>query len=146
VQGLRGIATAIAVSVAMLAGLPPAVEAGGKVLDSPEAAQRDFGAFCRKWVDKLDARERFNLSQAARVKQDEQVVILYTGYGDVTLSCEVTPTGVAASPFVGKLVYYEQSLRKAGASRDAALDKRAQVVRQIEVLELFHHDGIRWKY
>jgi hypothetical protein len=144
VQLLRSIATALA--VAMLAGLPPVVGAGGKVLDSPEAAQQDFGAFCRQWVDKLDARERFNLSRAARVKQGEQVVILYTGYGDVTLSCEVTPTGVAASPFLGKLVYYEQSLRKAGANRDAALDKRAQIVRQIEVLELFHHDGTGWKY
>lgn len=143
-QGLRGIATAIA--VAMLAGLPPAAAAGGKVLDSPEAAQQDFGAFCREWVGKLDARERFNLSRAARVKQGEQVVILYTGYGDATLSCKVTPTGIAASPFLGKLVYYEQSLRKAGASRDAALDKRAQIVRQIEVIELFHHDGNRWKY
>jgi hypothetical protein len=130
----------------MLAALPLAAGAGGGALDSPEAAQRNFGAFCREWIDKLDERERHNLAHAARVQQGDQIVIVYTGYGDVVLSCESRPTGIAGSPFLGKLVYHEQWLRKAGSSRDAALEQRAQVLRQIEVIEFFHYDGAHWRY
>jgi hypothetical protein len=141
----RGIATAI--GVAMLALLPPlSARADGDALDSPEAAQRDFGAFCREWITKLDSRERHNLARAAQLRRGNQVVLVYTGYGDAALSCETRATGVAESPFLGKLVYYEQRLRKAGASRSAALEERAQVLREIEVIEFFHYDGDDWRY
>jgi hypothetical protein len=73
-------------------------------------------------------------------------VILYTGYGDGALSCESQPTGIVESPYLGKLVYYEQKLRKAAGSRNAALDEQAQILRQIEVIEFFHYNGADWQY
>lgn len=124
--------------------------AGGFTLAQPDTAHaasaKNFNGFCQSWMGKLAERERNNLSQVKFREHGDGVLAEYTGYSDKPVRCETTATGVKANPFVGKLVYYELLYRRAGRTPKEARTSQPQVLRRVEVLELFRFDGTRWVY
>jgi len=110
-----------------------------------EDLQRTFADFCTGWAEKLRQRQRDNLSQAKwQSGPDGTVFVEYVGYdtehlGPQTISHpETTP--------IGKMVYVEQRLRRSGRSKEEALAAPPAIVEQVEVTEIFRHDGRGWVY
>jgi hypothetical protein len=126
----------IASLVLLLLLAPTAGQAGPK--DSP---QKSFRGFCAEWMKKLEHRQHENMRKATPVKAGDRFVLEYTGYDRKPVSCEANP-----GSSIGRLVYHELKLRRTGAT-PAAIDKSEPgVVREIEVMEIFRHDGSRWQY
>lgn len=120
---------------------PVPAGAGAKLED----LQRTFADFCTGWAEKLRQRQKDNLAQAKwESGPDGTVFVEYVGYdterlGPQTISHpETTP--------IGKMVYVEQRLRRSGRSREEALAAQPAIVEQVEVTEIFRHDGRGWVY
>ena len=112
---------------------------------APPEAVRSFQSFCASWMDKLRARETRNLATARQVSHGESFE--YTGYSSKPMRCEALATGVAASPFVGKIVYLERLYRGGVALLPAGPgETQTEVLQELEVLEIFRFDGDDWKY
>lgn len=125
----------------LAAQLATSARAGGALARDP-----DFASFCAEWMQKLEARERWNLSRAKPSREGDQFVLDYIGYDREPLRCEARPSGHPGAPFVGRLVYYELRYRKRGGSQRDAREGLAHVVGRVRVLEVFRHDGRRWVY
>lgn len=130
--------------------IPLAAAAGALLLAlgvqaAPDTAERSFESFCAQWMSKLDDRERHNLASAEINKDGNGFFVEYVGYAEKPVRCEASRVG-SARTVVGKLVYHELRVRRTAPTRAAARRSAPRVLHEIEVLEIFRHDGSRWVY
>jgi hypothetical protein len=109
------------------------------------AAEQTFRAFCSTWMNKLEDRETHNLQSAPAHKRGGEVVLQYTGYADEPLRCEAK-RAASGKAVIGKLVYHERRYEKSGPTRSRALSDSPRVLEEVEVMEIFRHDGSQWVY
>ena len=112
--------------------------------DSGPGARESFRAFCAEWMAKLDRRRATNMKNADVRAGGTGVVLEYTAYSPRPLLCEAQAT--TAPRAVGRLVYQELRMRKAGATHEKALASRPSVVKRTDIMEIFRYDGRRWRY
>ena len=110
---------------------------------STAAINKSFRAFCSVWMGKLDARQRHNLKKAQPRRNGDGFFVEYVGYSPDLVRCE-TKAGRTSS--IGKLVYHELRIRRAGRTADVARKSKPRVLERIEVMEIFRYDGSRWLY
>jgi hypothetical protein len=110
------------------------------------AGTQSFERFCSTWMGKLAERERHNLKTATPKKNGSGFLVEYTGYAKRPMRCEARETGVPSNPFIGKLVYHELRYQRAGATPERAHTADANVLEQVEVMEIFRFDGTKWVY
>lgn len=114
-----------------------------------EDAKKTFGDFCASWVDKLRERERYNQTKIQWEPSPEGGVVgEYVGYDTKNVgptSGTETVEHVDATP-IGKLVYLELKLRRAGKSKEEALTHEPEIVEKTEVTEIFRFDRGSWVY
>lgn len=127
-----------------------AAKAGGKSAVPVPAGkaqdlQRTFAEFCTGWAAKLRQRQKDNLAQAKwQTSADGSVFAEYLGYDTDHLGPQ-TVTHADTNP-IGKMVYVEQRFRRSGRSKEEALAAPPAIVEQVEVTEIFRHDGRGWVY
>lgn len=136
----KGAAGQAGAAKAGAAGKGAAEEPGERVA----RMQTTFAEFCRGWIDKLRERERHNLAQVKWEALGDGVVAEYVGYD----TNNVGPQSVhhVESTPIGKLVYLEYKLRRAGKSKEEALSHEPEVVERTEVTEIFRFDRGSWVY
>lgn len=128
-------------------GIACAVAAGALALPSAASANSTggFERFCDEWMGKLAARERDNQNHAKAQNAASGVVVEYTGYTKVPVSCTAR-TNAKGVPSVGILVYHELRYRKSGSSPEQARTSTPAEVERVEVTEVFRYDGSKWTY
>lgn len=109
-----------------------------------EHAPARFTEFCAGWVDKLRERERYNLDKVKWEPAGDGVVAEYVGYDTKNVGPR-TVEHLDATP-IGKLVYLELKLRRAGKSKEEALAREPEIVERTEVLEIFRYERGSWVY
>ena len=140
----KSVCVVLFVSLAL--GVPVARAGDGAVPAAIAPGEHRFKAFCKTWLGKLRKRERANLANAKTHKASGQVVLSYIGYGARPTECKARSTRAAGARFIGKLKYDEYRYERRGRSRRAALASDPVVLSRTEVLEIFRHDGERWRY
>lgn len=127
-------------------GLPHA-RAGSDRAPEAGAAAASFQSFCARWMSKLVSRQEHNLAKAKSRRAGSGGVILeYTGYGSTPVRCEAHEASSGSGIPIGRIVYQELRMRKQGPDRRTAAKSAADVLDQIEVMEIFRFDGERWVY
>jgi hypothetical protein len=100
-----------------------------------------FQAFCNEWMDKLQARESYNLTHIKWETTPAGVVGTYVGY-----SPEHTCTLDTARPPVGEIDYRQVSYEKRGAT---IADAERSVPEPVEIYatrEFFSYIKGKWDY
>ena len=112
--------------------------------ESPEEVRRKFDVFVAGWMDKLRERERYNVQKIQWHPTGSGVEGIYVGYD--TANYRILPVSHLETTPIGKLVYMELKLRRAGATQDEALAGEPQVIERVEVTEIFRYSGGEWVY
>jgi hypothetical protein len=136
-----GVILASGLLLAGAAGADPAA-----IDRAAEPVRVSFDRFCGSWMQKLAAQEKRNAEQVRLVKNGKGVTGDYVGYERKPLRCVIKSTGVAQSPYVGKLTYREIRYRKAGKDAKRARSAKPKAFHRLEVTEIFRWDGKRWVY
>ena len=110
------------------------------------AGDGGFDRFCKKWMGKLEKREKDNLAKMKVRPAADGVIGEYTGYARQPVRCKPTSKVVPGKPAVGTLVYHEIRYAKRGSDRKAARAAKPRPVETVEVMEIFRYDGTRWTY
>jgi lysophospholipid acyltransferase (LPLAT)-like uncharacterized protein len=105
---------------------------------------KTFGDFCLTWMDKLRAREKYNVEHIEWQTDAAGVSGEYVGY-DTDHVNTVAHTAKKEVP-IGKLVYKELKLKLVGKSEADALAQKPQIIEQTEITELFRYDRGIWVY
>ena len=157
----RFIAVMLIAATCTLVGVSPALagkksKAGSQASTSDPVAEaksnaeradqlaKTFADFCMTWMDKLRAREKYNVDHIEWQPEGAGVVGEYVGY-DTDHVNTVSHTDKKEVP-IGKLVYKELKLKLAGKSEADALAQKPEIIEQTEVTELFRYDGKIWVY
>ncbi len=135
----------IACAILLAAGVLGLVAPGARADADPGES---FQQFCSQWMQKLHERRLFSLRQAqaaaADRDPDDSVVLKYNAYSELPVRCEAKAGKNGG--FIGRLVYHELQMQKAGKTPKRALENRPSVLSRTEVMEIFRFDGKRWKY
>lgn len=103
-----------------------------------EDTDKSFETFCASWMDKLRARERYNLDHIQWRPEGDGVVGEYVAYNtDHTHS--VRNGDSPKSVPIGRVVYKEFRMKLAGKSEVDALASKPLMIEQTEVTELFRY-------
>jgi hypothetical protein len=116
---------------------------GGGAVDG-EQVKAKFSEFCAGWVDKLRAREKYNVEKIKWEPAGTGVVGEYVGYDTKNVGPE-TVDHLDTVP-IGKLTYMELKLRRTGNSKEEALAQEPEIVERTEVLEIFRFERGAWVY
>jgi hypothetical protein len=109
-----------------------------------EQIGKHFSSFCMTWMDKLRAREKYNIEHIQWRQADGGVIGEYVGY-DTNHTDSVAHVAKKEVP-IGKLIYRELKLKLIGSSEADALAKKPEILEQTEVTELFRYDRGIWVY
>ena len=107
---------------------------------------RTFDRFCKSWMGKLHKRQVDNERAVRFVRKGNTLVGEYTGYTANAVECKAKPTGNAAAPYIGRIVYHEIRYGKEGSTAANAKKAKPRELYRVEVTELFRYDGSAWKY
>jgi hypothetical protein len=108
--------------------------------------RRTFDRFCKSWMGKLRQRHVDNERSVHFVKRGSRMVGEFTGYTSKAMECKAKPTGKAAAPYIGRIVYHEIRYGKEGSTAAKAKKAKPKELYRVEVTELFRYDGSAWKY
>lgn len=135
-------AVSIAAALALgAAAVPPRAAAAA---EAPEEVRRKFDVFVADWMEKLRERERHNVGKIQWSAGGSGVEGVYVGYD--TRNYRILPVSNLETTPIGKLVYMELKLRRAGSTQDDALAKEPQVIERVEVTEIFRYHRGEWVY
>jgi hypothetical protein len=102
-----------------------------------------FPKFCEEWMEKLDARERANVSHIKWEQRADGVLGTYVGYSREH-TCELKE-GTHSTP-VGTITYRELRYEKRGNTQAEAEHSVANPIETTEVTEIFRYDKGKWIY
>jgi len=108
-----------------------------------EDAASAFPKFCEEWMQKLDARERANVSHIKWEQRADGVLGTYVGYSQEH-TCELKE-GSHKTP-VGTITYREVRYEKRGNTIPEAEKSTPNPVEVTEVTEIFRYEKGKWIY
>lgn len=108
-----------------------------------EDAASAFPKFCEEWMQKLEAREKRNVSLIKWEAQTSTVFGSYVGYSHQH-SCVLKDNNGAVP--VGKIIYLEVRYEKRGATQEEAERNPATALETTEVTEIFRFAKGAWIY
>jgi hypothetical protein len=112
--------------------------------EAPEEVRRKFDVFVASWMEKLRERERHNVKKIAWHPGGSGVEGIYVGYD--TTNYQILPVSNLETTPIGKLVYMELKLRRAGSTQDEALSREPQIIERVQVTEIFRYHRGEWVY
>jgi hypothetical protein len=136
----------LAVPAAHAAGAKKAAAkpASGAPTASDEKVADDLKQFCKKWMGFLENRERDNKRGVKWQNTGGTVKGQYVGYS-TDYDCTMKERSSNGTP-VATIVYKEYVYETSGASQDAALAAKPNVVDATEVTEIFRYTKGEWVY
>jgi hypothetical protein len=102
-----------------------------------------FAGFCQEWMQKLAAREQYNIANIRWETDLQGVEGTYIGYTrDHTCTMKIGSKDVP----VGKITYREIRFAKRGDSIGEAESNPAQPLETTEITEIFRYAAGKWIY
>jgi hypothetical protein len=111
--------------------------------ETPDTAKSAFPKFCEEWMEKLEAREKRNVTLIKWEEQADAVWGTYVGYSKQH-NC-ILKDGDPTVP-VGKITYLEVRYEKRGTTREEADRNPAKPLETTEETEIFRFAKGAWIY
>jgi hypothetical protein len=141
-RAARMVPLVAAIALAMCSATTPAQASREPVATAaPQDLKGSFQAFCDEWMQKLRARELYNLAHIQWETSAEGTRGTYVGYSE-----DHTCTLTTGRPPIGKISYRETHYEKRGQTISEAEQSPPQPIEIFDTSELFTYINGKWDY